>query len=90
MSDFAALLAELDALDGCPRTKRRVRELLGRYAGRRLFVSRFDLRAAERRDALRQLLSTSPRDGLARLIVERWGVSPRTARYWVQHAARDV
>lgn len=84
MSDFDALLAELEAIDGDPRTKRRVRQVLARFTGQEIYFSHSALVQRERRQLISRLASQSyPRDELARILSARWGVSLRTAQRWV-------
>lgn len=85
MSDFDALLAELEAIDGDPRTKSRVRQVLARYAGQRVWISHQALVAFERRHLLARLARERyDSTELARIISERWGVTRRTAQRWVR------
>lgn len=88
MSDFDALLAELESIEGDPRTKGRVRAVLARFAGQQLYFSHSALVARERRLLMSRLAQESyPRAELVRILSERWGVSQRTAQRWVsQHA----
>lgn len=85
MTDFERLLLDLADLDGCPRTKRRVRELLRRYTGRELYISNLALLREERRETLRQLLSSSSytRAEQVRILAQRWGITTRAARRWL-------
>ncbi len=83
MSDFDALLAELESIDGCPRTKGRVRQVLARFAGQEIYFSHAALIQRERRQLISRLAGCDyRRDELVRLLSDRWGVSPRTARRW--------
>ena len=85
MSDFDALLADLESIDGDPRTKSRVRQVLARYAGQRVWISHQTLVAFERRHLLSRLaIERYDRAELARIISARWGVSRRTAYRWVE------
>ena len=83
-TEFNRLLLDLDALDGCPRTKRRVRDLLWRYSGLDLYVSRRALMRAERAEALQSLADGRySRAERVRILSERWGVTRSTSRRWV-------
>jgi hypothetical protein len=84
MSDFDAMLAELESIEGDPRTKSRVRRVLARYAGQRVWISHQALVAFERRHLLARLAREHyDRSDLVRIIAERWGVTRSTARRWV-------
>ncbi len=84
MSDFDALLAELESIEGDPRTKSRVRAILARYAGQQVYFSHAAIMQRERRQLLARLAGQAYRRfELVRIISERWGVSLRTARRWV-------
>jgi len=86
MTVFATLLDEIDAIEGCPRTKRRVREVLARHCGERIQISDLALRARDRISTLRQLEGRSHTEKV-HILVERWGVSRRTAERWVSRDA---
>lgn len=82
--EFEALLAELESVEGCPRTKSRVRAVLSRYAGQRMRLSHAAIIAFERRALLARFASESyPRAELVRMLSERWGISRRQARRWI-------
>lgn len=89
MSDFAALLADLDAIDGDPRTKRRVRDLLARYAGRRLYIciTQADLRS-ERLETVERLTRAGySRSELIGILAERWGITRAAVKWWLKNHA---
>jgi hypothetical protein len=84
MSDLLALLADIEALDCDQRIKRRFIDLLGKYSGQRLYISRSILVAHERRSLLQHLAHQRySRSDLVRILSERWGVARRTAQRWV-------
>jgi hypothetical protein len=85
-TDFTRLLMDIDALDGCQRTKRRVRDLLWRYSGLDIYVSRRALMRAERTEALQSLANGSySRAERVRILSERWGVTVQMARRLVRN-----
>lgn len=84
MSDFDALIAEVDSIDCDPHIKTRFRRVLARFAGQEIYFSHQALVRRERRQLIAKLAGMSySRDDLARMLSERWGVSRRTARRWV-------
>lgn len=84
MSDFAALLTDLEALDGPPRLKRQIRAILWRYAGRVLYINQSAILERERQALLLSLAQAGyPRSELVRMVSERWGVTPNAARRWI-------
>jgi hypothetical protein len=84
VSDFAALLTDLEAIESTPRLKRQIRAVLWRYAGRVLYVNQSAILARERQDLLLTLARAGyPRSDLVRMLAERQGVSLRSAQRWV-------
>jgi len=89
MSEFALLVQEIEQLDGCPRTKRRVLERLYARASRPLYVSRRELVAIERRRLVRSLLASGmSRSDVAHALSARAGISLRMAQRWVARVAQ--
>lgn len=88
MSDFDAFLADLDRLEGCQRTKARVRGLLSRYSGRLLYISRSAILSQDRQALVRKLEAQPgvTRAEIVRALANRWGVTPRMARIWLSRA----
>lgn len=81
------LLAELDALKGCDRTKEGVRVILRSMVGQRVYVTRRDLVQPAQQAVARRLIdtgfsTTEARDELR----ARLGVSERTAQRLVANA----
>lgn len=83
------LIADIEALDGCPKTKEKVIALLCvQYAGLRVSLSP---RAQQRRarDSLMANLRKAgygPQDQV-RVLAKRLGVNRTTAWRWVRHSA---
>lgn len=89
MSDFDALLADLESLDGPPRLKRQIREILWRYGGQVIYINHSAIKIRERQALILSLARAGyPRDELVRIAALRWGVTPNAARRWV--AARHA
>lgn len=90
MTEFELFLADLDRIDGCQRTMRRVRRLLQGYAGRTLYVSRAPLIEQERKALVRKLMGQpeASRAEIVRALADRWGISVQMARDWVRRAAQ--
>ena len=90
MTDFEQLLIALAALDGCARTKRKVRDLLFRFAGQRLHVSSRAVQRQERAALVRQLADGQrSHEELVDLLAQRWRVSASTSRRWVSRVCDE-
>lgn len=80
MSDLHALLHELDRGPGCPACKRHVRQLLGTFAGQRLYFAKSQLLKPEQVRMAQAMLSAGmERADIARALMERLQVSEATA-----------
>lgn len=81
MSNFDALLAELDSIECDQRVKKRVFHVLARYAGREMLFSSHAFVRHERRRLVESLMNQSyPRNEIVRMLSARWCVSQRTVR----------
>lgn len=83
-------LAELDRLDGCPHTKRKVRELMRGMVGQKLHLSKRVLEGRERVRAAVVLLDSGVSATKTRAdIARRFGVHQRTAERIVAAALNE-
>ena len=89
MSEFSSLIQDIEGLEGCARTKRRVLNCLYARASRQLYVSKWDLLNLERRKVARSLLDSGmSRAEAARALSARAGISLRSAQRWVARVAQ--
>ena len=83
-------LLELQRMEGCPHTKMRVRDLLRRLAGQRLYLSREVVEAPLRAEAAMVLLDSGMHRGqVTAHIQHRFGVTHRTATRTVVAAIHE-
>lgn len=84
------LLSEVERIDGCQRTKQRIRELLFRMAGQQIYLPKALLCIPDRvLDAIAFLDSGVPSSEVSARITRRYGVSVRTARRIVSVAINE-
>ena len=88
MTLFDEVLEDIDAIEGCPQTKRKVIDLLEtRYGGDKLAISQYAVRRHNAKKLLEQLRKADyPTNQQVRVLMARIGVDRSTAYRWVSNA----
>lgn len=83
MSYFDSVIREIEAIDGCDRTKNRVLSVLKRH--RSVIIGVIPLRSRDRFHAIDSLRNSEvPRHQHAAILAQRWGCSIATAYWWLR------